>query len=134
MTMDLPRGNIFIYCDDPSHSKRIAVTNFHPAGDGDEGRWNEWYTSRAAQGARESGTTLVDDVPPEVGTWLEDPTSYQGRDVRSRYRLECRKCRHRTAVPAREDKFFAVLNLLAEHGVSEISLNGLAASLGSIST
>jgi hypothetical protein len=131
--MKAPSGNIFIYCDDPSHpTRRIAVTNFHPTGLGD-GRWDEWYTSTAAQGTRESGTTLVDDEPPSPGA-VHDPDAYRGRDVRSRYRLECRKCRARTAVAVREENLFLVLNTLAEHGVSQISLGGVAARLLRIST
>ena len=130
--MDMPEGNIFIYCDDAAHVRRIAVTNFHPTYL-DDGRWNEWYTSTAAQGTRESGITLVDNEPPQPGAW-SDPTVNRGREVRSRYRLECRKCRDRTAVPVREEKLFAILNVLAEHGVSEISLKGFAARLAGIST
>lgn len=127
-----PAGSIFIYCDDPGHNQRVAVTNFAPTALGD-GRWNEWYTSTAAQGTRESGTTLVDDAPPEPGTF-HDPDTWQGRDVRARYVLQCRKCRQRGAVSVREEKLFAVLNALSDHGVPEISLVGFAAILTSIST
>ena len=106
------------------------MTNFYPVGDG---RWNEWYPSRAAQGARQAGTTLVDDKPPQPGE-LERLDDSKSRSMRSRYRLECRKCGGRAAVVAREASLFAAMNGLAGHGVSHISLTGLAARLRRIPT
>lgn len=130
-----PNGNIFIYCDDPCHGGKVPGTNFYPYGDEpddpDYGRWGEWYPSTATQGTRESGTTLVDDRPPDPGGGI---SNYQGREVRSRYRLECRKCGDRTAIPVREEKLFAVLNILAAHGVPEISFEDFGARLAGIST
>jgi hypothetical protein len=119
-----PDGNIFIYCDDPAHARRIAVRNFYPVARG----WNEWFAS-PAQRARQSGRTLVDDEPPPPG--VDD---YEGREVRSRYRLECRKCRDRGVVEVRQNKLFAVLNILADRGESSVSLPGVAAMLARIST
>lgn len=117
---------IFIFCDDPAHPRRVAVTNFVPVTDDDAGAWTERFTSAAAQGRRESGVTLVDDALPSGYSF--DPDEYRGREVRSRYQLVCRKCRRRP-VTAREETLFAVLNALHGAGVSEVSLTLLAASL-----
>lgn len=117
-------NRIFIYCDEPSHApRRVAVTNFQSLGNG---RWNELFTSSAAQGQRESGVTLVNDsmLKPDWDP-LESPRE---GEVRSRYQLVCRKCRRRPVV-AREENLFAVLEKLADAGVSGLTLSGLAASL-----
>lgn len=124
---------VFIFCDSPRHPKRVAVTNFRRLLSS-QGRWNEHYTSPfSGSGKRESGTTLVDDAIPEKGMFSRNQRVSPDR-VRSRYVLECRKCRGMSSVPVREEKLFAVLNKLSIHGVSEISLTGLAASVASIST
>jgi hypothetical protein len=121
--------SIFIYCDYPGHAKHVAITNFQQIDPEDStssmaGRWNEVYTSTAAQGGRESGATLIgdrlagsDDLVP--GGRIEG--------VRSRYAFPCRKCRR--SVTAREPEFFSALNKLADAGVAAASLTLLAATL-----
>jgi hypothetical protein len=112
---------VFIFCDDASHAGRfVAVTNFVPIQDG---RWTEQYASRAAR--KESGTTLDGNSPFSATS----PTDLDGRELRSRYQLVCRKCRGRSPVVAREQTLFTVLNVLQEHGVDRISLAGFAASM-----
>lgn len=123
--------SVFIYCNDPSHDRSRAVTDFYqikPVGidDPEAGRWNERYTSTAAQGRRESGTTLIGDRLPQRGE-IQNVVLGGGTaeaEIRSRYRLECRKCRRRPVV-ATEEKLFAVLNKLAAEGITRISLQGL---------
>lgn len=125
---------VFLYCDDPSHSKVVAVTNFQAVRNGNEGwtgRWNEIYTSTAAQGRRESGVTL--EITPD-GDRVPTPGSIGGSDIsdrqfRSAYRLVCRKCPRRPVV-AREPKLFKALDRLADVGASKVSLSVLAAMLG----
>lgn len=125
MIREMPAGNIFIYCDDASHPKRVPVRNFYPAGD-------VWAELPATRHKSPSATTLVGDTVPDPRGLVGGVRSDDARRTRVRYELECRKCRERGAVPAREKKLFAVLNLLAAHGVSEISLSNLAASLARI--
>jgi len=122
---DRPEGNIFIYCDDPSHAKHVAVTNFYPV-HGSPGHWNERYASRAARGDKQSGQTIVDDAPLREGSRARQQ---KGRDVRSRYLLTCRKCGGGRAVPAREENLFAVLDALASKGQSKVALAQVAANL-----
>lgn len=124
---------MFVYCDDPRHSKAIAVTNFQAlrGPDGEwNGRWNEVYASPAAQGTRESGVTI--EVTPD-GDRRPEPGSLSGRGARGRefrsvYNLVCRKCK-RHPVEAREEKLFAALDILANRGEFRIPLEGLAAML-----
>ena len=132
------KHQVFVYCDEPTHPNRkgrVAVTNFvqiEPAGSGDTnaGRWNERRASRATEReASDSGTTLVDNVP-----WLDLPKSeqkmsFEDREVRSGYALQCRKCGPRLKVVAREETLFGILDVLAAHGVSEISLSALSRRL-----
>ena len=125
---DTAPPSVFIYCDDASHPRRVAVTNFVQIDPLDSthstaGRWNERYTSTAAQGSRESGTSLgVDDRPIALGSWTP------GDVVRSNYTLVCRKCRQRP-VEFKEERLFAALNRLCGVGVSEISIRVLGAML-----
>lgn len=126
MKRQRPEGNVFIYCDDPSHPKRVAVTNFHPVA-GEPGRWEEF--------GRDSGETMVDDRPFD-DQWRHDAnlSNYRERENRARYRLACRKCGDRGALQAREENLFGALEAVAGHGVSEISLLLLAATVDRIST
>jgi len=122
-------SSIFIYCDDPSHSRRQAVTNFKAEPDG---RWNEHYASTAAQGRRESGQTIgANDSPLEARELsrrgLREVIEAEG-PFRSRYRLECRRCKRRPVI-AREEPLFAVLTRLTDTGLFEVSLILLAATL-----
>lgn len=120
------RPKIFIYCDDPSHpNRRVAVINYVSIG---EGRWTERFTSTAVQGNGGTGVTLVNDARIPRGALINDPEGvFRGKDVRSRYQPECRKCRR--PVTAREENLFAVLNAFAAAGVRDFSLSVLAASL-----
>lgn len=123
--------HIFVYCDDPSHPSRrrvVAVTNFVHIGGRDEGRWNERFTSTAAQGTRESGVTLLNDARLPADDVIHRPGGFQGEAIRSRYQLTCRKCPRRP-VTAREENLFSALNTLAANGMSKVSLVELAAML-----
>ena len=129
--IDTPRPRIFIFCDDSSHPKPVAVTNFvqiEPEGSGfpEAGRWDERYTSSAAQGLRTSGTTLIGDRLPEPGEILPG-RHLEG--VRSHYEIRCRRCAPRGNVRTGEPRLFAALNMFAAAGVSSVSLVVLAASL-----
>ena len=119
---------ILIYCDDPSHDSRKAVTNFAPADPFEhDGRWNEHYTSTAAQGRRESGQTIKGDET-RWRSGVDEVMETQG-PFRSRYSLACRKCKSRPVI-AREENLFSALNRLAERGVMAASLRLIAAILG----
>ena len=113
---------VFIYCADPSHSKRVAVVNFERVeGFGDRtDTWTERYTRRNGTG---TGQTLrSDNTPPapgEVMDWDESET------YRSRYRLECRKC-HRPVV-VREPVLFDALDRAAGAGYDSLDLSEIAA-------
>src|SRR5450759_2424550 len=91
---------VFIYCDDPSHPRRIAVTNFIALPDGG---WHEEPSSRASKdGAVGTGRTIVDDALPAPG-WANQP-SEDHQEIRGRFELVCRKCRG--SVPARAENLF----------------------------
>lgn len=113
---------VFIYCADPSHSKRVAVINFVRV-EGFGGRpdtWTERYTRRNGTG---TGQTLrSDDTVPVPGEFLDrdKPETY-----RSRYRFECRKC-HRPVV-VREPVLFDALTKAASAGYESLDLSDIAA-------
>lgn len=122
MNREMPAGNIFIYCDDPRHAKRVAVTNFYPIGDG---QWAEVAASTAS--GRPAAPMLFGDDVPKPGHSIGGVRLVDVRRSRKRYRFECRKCRR--SAPATEKKLYAVLNAFAANGASDISLSVLAASL-----
>lgn len=112
---------MFIYCDDPSHPRRVAVTNF----DRINGQWHERPASRAGRTAG-TGVTLVRDAVPEPGWALDSGIS--NSEIRPKHDLRCRKCRRRP-VPVRPENLYPVLAGLLDAGESEVSLRRLAASL-----
>ena len=122
-------ATVFIYCD--QHPKRVAVTNFDQI---DGGNWTERYCSRAEQGRRESGQTIIDGNPATGLPLLDDsPTGLAMIDqlgdhnIRSRYAPYCRKC-NAPVFQAREDNLVRVLNLLADSGIREAA-GGLIADI-----
>ena len=115
---------VFIYCDDPSHPKRVAVTNFIALPDGG---WHEEPSSRAATGKIGSGMHLIGDTPGGTG-WANDP-DVNNADVRSRFEFSCRRCHNPVPVSARAENLFPVLDGLQTNGVSEVPLTLIAASL-----
>lgn len=120
--------HVFIYCDDPSHAKRVAVTNFVRT----RGGWHEVPATRAnASGYTGTGRTIVGDELPPAG-WVNEPLP-DGAEIRGRHELVCRKCKRRP-VPLRADRRDRVLDRLAGAGVSAVSLSGLAAILNALST
>jgi hypothetical protein len=124
---DRRTDKIFIYCDDPSHApRRVAVTNFRRAPGVLGPAWSTMPASRA-DASPSDGITLVGDAVPAPG-WANDPT-ISNADIRSRYRLECRKCRHSQPLVVRPETLHPALDALAAHGVSELPLAALAASL-----
>lgn len=125
-----PEGNIFIYCDSPTHGRRSAVTNFYPD-DETPGRWAERYAASPGAFLRDQLQTLADDAP--IGEISLDPRELANRDIRRRYRLTCRRCGDRSTVVVVEANLFTALDRLAEAGVSEVSLSAIAASIKSIS-
>lgn len=115
---------VFIYCDDPSHPRRVAVTNFIALPDGG---WHEEPSSRASRdGYLGTGRTIVDDTLPSHG-WANQP-SEDRQEVRDRFELVCRKCRRRP-VTARAEKLFSRLDGWRAAGVLEVPLAMVAASL-----
>lgn len=119
-----PTRRIFVYCDDPGHGKRVAVTNFIPLWDEDTltddphvGRWTEHHTSRNRATAG-SGTTLAGDSPLSGrGMFPIDRSA----EYRSRYELRCRKCKDRP-VQAVEPRLFAALTAFWNAGHTELPL------------
>lgn len=109
-----PDVRMLVYCDDPSHPSRrarVIVANFEHRPDG---RWRRIVRGLEKAGSGEPSMVLVDDQPA-------------GKQ-HDRYRLTCRMCKSRP-VSARAANLYRVFNRLAEAGVSEISLSGVAASL-----
>ena len=105
------RWPITIFCADPAHlrqgeakPRRAEVGAVLHVGD----RW--WPRPHGTGG---HATALEDGALADVD---ED-----------RWRFECRLCR--MTVPARDDKVQPAFEALAAHGVSEISLRGLATIL-----
>lgn len=114
-----PEGLVSIWCDDPSHDRTLLVAQFYPA----HGAWQEWR-SRARRGTEQAA--LVGDEP-------FDRDRHRGRAVRYRDRIECRKYKQcGRAVPARQEKLFAVLDTMAAAGERHANMSALAASLGRI--
>lgn len=117
---------MFIYCADPSHPKRVAVTNFEKR----DGVWREIY---ARHGARDSAQTIRSDNTVLTASSLianddeldDDETSY-----RARHRLECRKCKGNgkgRPLPLREPVLFDALDKAAAAGYDSLDLSDLAA-------
>lgn len=120
---------IFVFCDDESHPKRAAVTNFvrvTPGPLSPSGGWHERPSSRALA-APGAGRHLIGDAPAEAG-WANDP-DVSNADVRDRYELTCRRCRHPRPVVARRETLYTALDGWETLGVSEVSLSQLAASI-----
>lgn len=112
---------MFIYCADPSHSKRVAVTNYERRGD----VWAEVFTRR---GGRESGQTIRADNQPATAADMLDDDVVDG--VRSRHRLECRKCKGNgkgRPFPFREPVLFDALDKAAAAGYDSLNLSDIAA-------
>lgn len=115
---------IFVYCDDESHPKRVAVTNFIATPDGG---WHERLATRArVRGHIGTGRQMLNDAPAHDGWALE--ARPDDEVTRARFELECRKC-HRSA-PARQENLFPVLDGWKSSAVSEVSLTLIAASMG----
>jgi hypothetical protein len=114
---------IFVYCDDASHPRRVAVTNFIFRDPG----WGEEFTRK---NGTDHGTTIGPDDAPFRLSDHDDPTAglRSGSFYRSRYALTCRKCKRRPLV-LREEKLFSLLDDVAGTGVSEVSLGALVAIL-----
>lgn len=108
---------IFLYCDDAKHDgRRMAITNFTFQDPG----WGERYTRT---NGIDHGVTIGEDGLRPEGV---DPVAWaRSGPKRSRYSFECRKCRR--PLQLREETLWAALNAAATHGVSELSLSGLAA-------
>ena len=122
---------IYIYCDDRSHTRPVAVTNFvevNPGPLAENGGWHERPASRASQKRRiGTGMTMIGDAVPEAG-WALDPDA-RNADVRERFELECRKCNSQGSLDVRAEKLFPVLDGWRDAGVSRVPLAVLAASL-----
>jgi len=119
------RSHIFIYCDNPSHPRRVAVTNFDRIDGGLFAGWCERPASRAGDRIG-TGVTMTGDIPAATGWALDAGTA--NATVRNKYELVCRKCRRRPQ-PVRAEKLHPVLDDLIEAGVSEASLALVAAML-----
>ena len=115
---------VFIYCDSNRHPGRVVPVRGFGRSRRDEGRWHELATRTVAEGQTESFVTLEGNRP------LEQPRQRPGSGERNTYRLVCplHRCQ-RHPVEVTEEKFFAALNILSEHGASEVSLTLLAATL-----
>lgn len=121
---------IFIYCDDSSHARKVAVTNFIATPSWGiatpSGGWAEQPASRASmQGPVGAGRTILDDELAQPG-WANAPSEHD-QDIRERFEPECRKCHRR--VVARKDNLFRVLGAFQLAGVSRVALSVLGASL-----
>jgi hypothetical protein len=130
-------SEMFIYCDDASHARRTAVVTFVR---GPEGRWMQvpkrW--GKAARGHQSRGLML--EAPdsslrfpansPEAAILARVMTFGPNDNPRARFvfPLFCRKCKARR-VEVRSENLFPVLDALAAHGVSEVPLRVVAASL-----
>lgn len=118
---------VFIYCDDPSHPRRVAVTNFIALPDGG---WHEEPASRVSTGHVGTGYHLLEDTPATTG-WALDP-EVSNAQVRANHDLPCRKCKGqgRGTLTVRSEKLYPVLDGWRASGVSEVPLTLVAASLG----
>lgn len=113
---------VHVYCDDASHPRRVAVTNFARTPTG----WVEVPASRAGRTQVGTGRTLLDDEPAPAGWALGEVTG----TTRDRHELVCRRCKRRP-VPVQAVKLHDALDQLAASGVSEVSLAGMAAIVAS---
>lgn len=115
--MENPMQNVFIYCDDKSHARRVAVTNFRltPMG------WDEQVSSRA-QLKPSAGYTLHGDTVDADGWALEE--DLPAAPMRVNFDLVCRKCRRPWTLT--QAKLYSALDVVNESGVSELSLVTLA--------
>ena len=140
-------SEMFIYCDDASHTKRTAVATFREGSGGLAGRWVQVLKRRgkAGQGRQSRGVSLRADntlerppgspgearlarymtIGPDSAWARTDVDDPRGRFV---YRLFCRKCKRRPLV-VRSGKLFVALERLAAQGVSEVPLTLIAAML-----
>lgn len=118
---------MFIYCDDPSHARRVPVTNFYEL---PGGGWHEEPASRAATSDVGAGHHLIGDKLGEAGWALDSDVS--GADVRTRYKLVCRKCKGtggQGAVDAKGETLHRLLDGWRKAGVSELALSVIGANL-----
>jgi hypothetical protein len=98
-----------VFCDDPSHSRwDIGVYHY----DADDVVW------RPDESLRHAASTLqrLDPDNMKPGTI--------GPERRWRYRFECNKCG--MVLVVRAEKVLTIFNTLAEAGLTEISLGGIA--------
>lgn len=116
--------SVFVVCD--QHPKAVAVYNFDRMGPGE---WMDRFTRTDPTGdVAAAGETLLDDEPYDVSRDGLRPSG----EVRSRYRLRCRKCD--ASQVFRKETLWPILDRLKDAGVSTISLGGLAAIVASSST
>jgi hypothetical protein len=119
---------VYIYCDDPSHTRKKGVRTFYRIPHGQDRRpgWSEHPEVMLLT----SGVQLVgDDLPTPDNPLM---AGLDAGTARWRPRLECRDCR--APLVARAETLFAALDAIAAAGVSKISLSTLAASVRRIST
>lgn len=120
-------GKIFIYCDEPAHPRRVAVTNFVPL---PGGGWHEIPATRGREDNAASGHTLIGDHLAPTG-WALDP-AVDNAEIRDHHELVCRKCR-RQPLRLLPETLDALLDGWRHAGVPEVSMRLLAASIGRVS-
>jgi hypothetical protein len=132
------RFTIFVLCDDPSHAKAQAVTNFVRISVESEAvrlpghHWDELYPGRRKSGT-DSAVTLVDNRRPTPEATMSRDRDYWSRS-RAVYELECRKCRKPREFQL--EKLFAVFDQIyadwraayGDTGVRPVSLRDLDAA------
>lgn len=122
-----PDCTVTLFCDDPSHPRRVKVATFGRRS-GRPGDWHLFLTpaERKRQRMTSLGTQLLKDAPAPAG-WALDPENANS-DTRASYSLPCRKCGANVA--ARADSLPLALEGWWGAGVSEVTLRMLAATLG----
>lgn len=119
-------ATVEVYCHEPSHSRWVVERFARMRGDG------EWLV---LPGVLDADTRLR--RPEGTRAYIDRDTNvragYKGFSPpftpRDRYNLQCDKCGLTVAV--RAENLAPIFDALAAHGVSSISLKGLAARLAS---
>lgn len=111
-----------VYCAESSHSKgkRAHIAQFYWSDDDRNPGWDQWPQGYLTPAGRAFRAGLQNDKPV-VGDIAE------GAPVRIRYHFACDLCG--LSVVGRRERLSPILDGLAEAGVSEVSLRGLATIL-----